>query len=256
MGFFDKLTKGKGGYIFLSHSHADIEKVRQIRNGLEGAGFEPLCFYLKCLSDDSEIEDLIKREIDAREWFVFVDSDNSRRSKWVTMEREYILSTDKKKIITVDLTDMESISDALDKITKNLRIFISYGRHDDALARSIKNKLEEKDYLVFFAPDSIPMGSDYASTIQTAVVEASQEGGVLALLSQRAFDSRWMMSEIALAVAQGGNVIPVLVGDVELNEEYAFLLQQYPCFRIAETPTENELEALVDQIGKHIVEKQ
>ena len=103
MGIFDQLQKSKGGYIFLSHSHEDIEKVREIRNSLEQDGFEPLCFYLKCLSDDSEIEDLIKREIDAREWFVFVNSENSRKSKWVTLEREYILRTNRKKVITIDI---------------------------------------------------------------------------------------------------------------------------------------------------------
>ena len=74
MGFFDKLNKTNGGYIFISHSHNDIEKVRKIRNLLEKDGFEPLCFYLKCLSNANEIEDLIKREIDAREWFIFVNS--------------------------------------------------------------------------------------------------------------------------------------------------------------------------------------
>ena len=46
MDFFDKLNKSKGGYIFLSHSHDDIEKVRKLRNMLEDEGFEPLCFYL------------------------------------------------------------------------------------------------------------------------------------------------------------------------------------------------------------------
>ena len=90
-GFFEKLRKTKGGYIFLSHSHDDIEKVRKIRNALEKDGFEPLCFYLKCLEDDDEIADLIKREIDAREWFVFVDSENARKSRWVTLEREALL---------------------------------------------------------------------------------------------------------------------------------------------------------------------
>lgn len=98
ISFFGKLKKnGKGGYIFLSHSHDDITKVRQIRNTLEENGFEPLCFYLKCLNDDSEIEDLIKREIDAREWFVFVNSENSRKSKWVTLEREYISKNQPQK---------------------------------------------------------------------------------------------------------------------------------------------------------------
>ena len=87
MGFFNKKkidNNIQGGYIFLSHSREDIEKVREIRNSLEEEGFEPLCFYLKCLTDDSEIEDLIKREIDAREWFVFANSENSRKSRWVT----------------------------------------------------------------------------------------------------------------------------------------------------------------------------
>ena len=49
------------GYVFISHSHQDIRKVRQIRNAMEEAGFEPLCFYLKCLHDEDEIEGLIKK---------------------------------------------------------------------------------------------------------------------------------------------------------------------------------------------------
>ena len=110
MRFQDNLDKTKGGYVFLSHSHADIDKVRKIRNALENEGFEPLCFYLKCLSEDNEIEELIKREIDAREWFVFVNSENSRNSKWVTLEREYINKTNAKKILTVDIDDEEDDS--------------------------------------------------------------------------------------------------------------------------------------------------
>lgn len=31
----DSLDKRKGGYIFLSHSHDDIVKAREIRNSLE-----------------------------------------------------------------------------------------------------------------------------------------------------------------------------------------------------------------------------
>ena len=149
MGFFDKLKKSKGGYIFLSHSHDDIEKVRKIRNGLENKGFEPLCFYLKCLTDDSEIEDLIKREIDAREWFIFANSENARKSKWVTMEREYITRTDSKKIITIDLDDEKDVAEAINGILHNLRVYVSYSSRDNKIARRIKDKLEEKDYLVF-----------------------------------------------------------------------------------------------------------
>ncbi|MBQ4111381.1 MAG: hypothetical protein IJD38_01150 [Clostridia bacterium] len=61
----------QGGWIFISHSHQDIQKVRLIRNRLEEKGLEPLMFYLKCLSDEQEIEELIKREIDERDWFIY-----------------------------------------------------------------------------------------------------------------------------------------------------------------------------------------
>ena len=50
----DVMDLNQGGYVFISHSHQDIQKVRQIRNAMEEAGFEPLCFYLKCLSDEDE----------------------------------------------------------------------------------------------------------------------------------------------------------------------------------------------------------
>ena len=47
-------------WIFLSHSNKDFAKVRLIRNYLEEHSLRPLMFYLKCLSNDDEINDLIK----------------------------------------------------------------------------------------------------------------------------------------------------------------------------------------------------
>lgn len=41
-----------GAWIFVSHSHHDLEKVRQIRNYLESRGHNPLLFYLKCLTNN------------------------------------------------------------------------------------------------------------------------------------------------------------------------------------------------------------
>ncbi len=56
----------EGSWIFLSHSHNDFEKVREVRNILEVQGHNPLMFFLKCLNNDDEIDDLITREIEAR----------------------------------------------------------------------------------------------------------------------------------------------------------------------------------------------
>ena len=253
MGFFDKLKKSKGGYIFLSHSHDDIEKVREIRNCLEKDGFEPLCFYLKCLDDDSEIEDLIKREIDAREWFVFVNSENSRKSKWVTLEREYITITDSKKIITINIDDENDVSNTIQKIVHNLRVFISYSSKDEVIARRIKDKLEAKDYLVFFAPDSIPVGSSYSSVISNAITEASQEGCVMVLLTQAAMESAWVLCEVERAIAQGGTIVPVVVGNVKLTDEFEFYMCRNQIYALSETPTDEEMDHMIDYIGHAIL---
>ena len=255
MSFFDKLNKSNGGYIFLSHSHDDIEKVRVMRNTLEKEGFEPLCFYLKCLSDDSEIEDLIKREIDAREWFVFVNSENSRKSKWVTLEREYIARTDSKKILTVDIDNADDISMAIQKITHNLRVFISYSTKDMELARRIKDKLEAKDYLVFFAPDSIPAGSSYSRIIKNAITEASQEGCVMVLLSEEAMKSAWVIHEVESAIANKGTIVPVTVGDVTFTDEFEFYLCRNQIYKLSKNPTDEEIDQMIDKIGYSILKK-
>ena len=75
--------------VFLSHSHKDIEKVRKIRDILEILGCEPLMFFLKCLDDNNgELEDFIKREIDARNVFLYCRSRNAEGSEWVQKELE------------------------------------------------------------------------------------------------------------------------------------------------------------------------
>ncbi len=252
MNFFDKLKKAKGGYIFLSHSHDDIEKVREIRNRLEQNGFEPLCFYLKCLDDDSEIEDLIKREIDAREWFVFVNSENSRRSKWVTLEREYITSTDSKKIITVDIDNDTAVSDTIEKISHNLRIFVSYSSKDEAVARKISDKLTEKDYLVFFAADRNLSNDAYMDISAEAISRASKEGCVIALLSENSIKSSWVKNELLFTLEEEGNVVPVLLGDVKPDSLFKLLLSNFQQYHLSASPTDSEIEEMIDKIGSFI----
>lgn len=75
--------KNKEIWIFLSHSNVDYDKVRKVRNMLEEQGLRPIMFFLKCLNDDDEIDDLIKREIDCRTRFILCDSPNARCSTWV-----------------------------------------------------------------------------------------------------------------------------------------------------------------------------
>lgn len=65
-------------WVFLSHSNKDYDKVRVVRNLLEDQKFRPIMFFLCCLEDNEEINDLIKREIDSRTRFILCDSENAR----------------------------------------------------------------------------------------------------------------------------------------------------------------------------------
>ena len=137
----------KGGWIFISHSHQDVALVRKIRNHLEKLGFEPLMFYLKCLSDENEIETLIKREIDEREWFIYADSPNARESKWVKTEREHIEKTVGKKIFVINLqSNIDEQLRQIEHIARQMKVFISYTRKDVNLFHALKEKLTQDDF--------------------------------------------------------------------------------------------------------------
>lgn len=248
MSIFDHLNKALGGHIFLSHSHDDIEQVRQIRNQLEQEGFEPLCFYLKCLSDDSEIEDLIKREIDAREWFVFINSENSRRSKWVNLEREYITHTNSKKIITVDLDDAQSVQNALEMITTGLRAFVSYAYKDVALASRIQRMLGQKDFLVYDL-ENIQAGDEWAESVANAIEDVAKSGIIIGLYTDNFLQSQWARNEMRYAADLGARIVPIIVGDTSLPPSQEFLLATRKRYYISAFPTDDELRQLVAQIS-------
>ena len=254
MDFFKKFKQPENsGYIFLSHSHSDIKKVRDIRNRLEENGFEPLCFYLKCLNDDSEIEDLIKREIDAREWFVFIDSENSRNSKWVALEREYIMKTNQKKILTVDINNSKDVTDIINKISHNLRIFLSYSHRDKEIALKIKNAFKSKDYLVFDDSDDLSAGSIFTEVISNAITEASRDGCVIALLTESFMQSKCTQFEIEMALNEGGNIIPIIIGDTQPTTMWQHYISDFKTYKLSFSPTEAEINNVIDQISQSIL---
>ena len=133
-------------YIFISHSHYDIDKVRPIRNYLESIGAEPILFFLKSKTDADEIEQLIKDEIDARVWFIYCRSSNAEASTWVKKEREYVELKGKRNI-TIDIDSCidsngnltEETKEILNRIVDNFRflqkVFISYSHLDEEIAR-------------------------------------------------------------------------------------------------------------------------
>ena len=211
------------GYIFISHSHKDIEKVRQIRNDMENAGFDPLCFYLKCLTDEDEIEGLIKREIDSRELFVYIDSPNSRASNWVKKEREYIDSLEDKKTLTIHLERYDSMEEISKALIRGLRVFISYSHRDAVLAFNLEERLKKKEFQVLM-DRGIHYGSNMDEMIADMIVEASKCGAFIAIITENSVKSANFNDEIRYARKNNAKIIPIVIGEVELNPRLEMIL--------------------------------
>ena len=118
-------------WVFLSHSHNDYDKVIQVRNMLEKRKFKPLMFFLKCLENDTEIDSLIKREIDCRYRFILCDSANAQASKWVQEEVRYIKEEKKRYCETVNLDTMsiEQENEKLQKFEQRSKVTILYSNN-------------------------------------------------------------------------------------------------------------------------------
>ena len=109
-------------YIFLSHSQNDIQKVRKVRDYLEQYSFEPILFNLKCLTDSDELSSLVKREIQARKWFLYLHSKNAAKSPRVQAEVSYAGNIQDKQIFKLNLDESWFLQKiALNRMIKKMK---------------------------------------------------------------------------------------------------------------------------------------
>ena len=192
-----------GGSVFISHSHNDLPKVRKIRNFLEEKGFDPLCFYMQCLSDEDEIEGLLKREIDAREWFAFMESQNSVQSAWVRKEREYIQNSSDKKILYYKLHET-SPKDIADQIMDHITVYVCYSERDKEYGSFVAKFLRSMDFRVYDRCDAEANGSDffspeYQKRTEEAIRDAAGHGCFLFLVTNYSKQAQMMLKELEYA---------------------------------------------------------
>ena len=212
-------------WIFLSHSNKDFEKVRLIRNYLEERSCRPLMFYLKCLSNDDEINDLIKREIDCRTRFIICDSENSRASKWVQSEVKYIKSQ-LRSYEMIDLNKSEDkIKSQLDDLIKSTQVFLSYSHHDNELVNSVYAHICKYDIRVFghWDPTEKPgfkdrlLSGNLTDHLTHAIELAKDFGFVVFFADKESMESRWVIYELQYAEKKGAHILILLI------DEYAKL---------------------------------
>ena len=209
--------------VFLSHSSKDIEKVRQIRDILEAIDYEPLLFHLKCLDDDNNnLETFIKKEIEARNIFIYCKSENSDNSPWVQKELEYIKSFDTKRLFTIDITlpfsqTLVNLLKSITEIIKNNRVFIScsHSNPDKTFGNYLEKLLIENNYdVVRFKT----LDYDKDNEHKKALMEANT---FISIISPMYINSRYCIKEYEHVMEEYENspstftnkVIPIYFGN-------------------------------------------
>lgn len=204
--------KEKEIWIFISHSNKDFAKVRLIRNYLEEHSCRPLMFYLKCLSNEEEINDLIKREIDCRTRFIICDSENSQASKWVQSEVNYIKSQ-KRSYETIDLGKSEDeIKAQLDQLVKSTQIFLSYSRNDYELVNDVYSHICKYDIRCFFDAKSLTSGN-FQNQISHAIDLAKDFGFVVFFASKYSLSASFVVSELQYSMKKGAKMLILLLDE-------------------------------------------
>lgn len=218
-------------WIFLSHSYEDYDRVRYVRNLLEDFGMRPIMFFLKCLSEEKEIDNLIKREIDCRTRFILCDSPNARKSNWVQKEIEYIkyIKSKRKGFEIIDINDSdENIRKKLFSYQRRNHLYISYGRERSDLACQVTNRLRKYDFNVFFDMDSLYSQMNFAKALKEEIRQAIEHGKLIALLDSRM--SQWILTELEYAIgmdSEKNSIIPVFLTK-EAKKQYSEILKGYP----------------------------
>lgn len=100
-------------------------------------------------------------------------------------------------------------------------VFISYSSRDSAAACAVRSMLEANGVKCWMAPESIPMGGDYANAIPLAIENCSV---FLLILSENAQASKWVPKELDLAITFDKRVIPFQIDDGLMTRPFNFRL--------------------------------
>lgn len=123
-------------------------------------------------------------------------------------------------------------------------VFISYSSKDIAQAQTVRDVLEKNGIACWMAPRDIPGGSNYTREIPIAIRGCQV---FVLMLSRNAQSSPWVLKELDSAVNSGKVIMPFMLEDCKLNDEFNFLLtgaQRYTAYQ----KKMEALETLVNRI--------
>ena len=100
-------------------------------------------------------------------------------------------------------------------------VFISYKSEEESIARRIREVLEANGISCWMAPDNIPVGSNYMKQIPQAIENCK---AMVVVISRKSQKSTWVKNEFSEAISKNKLIIPYVIQDCELEDEFAFSL--------------------------------
>lgn len=123
-------------------------------------------------------------------------------------------------------------------------VFISYSTKDTQQAETVRNVLEYNAIPCWMAPRDIPGGSNYTKEIPIAIRDCQV---FVLILSTNSQNSHWVLKELDSAVNAGKVILPFMLEECQLSDEFNFLLtgaQRYSAYQ----KKAEALEALIGRI--------
>jgi len=244
--------------VFLSHSHKDAEKVRKLRDLLEMLDCEPLIFFLKCLDENNdELEEFIKREIEARNVFVYCKSANAENSAWVQKELAFIKSFDKKRLYEIDIensfgVNLASFINKIAFIIKSNSLFLSYSFKNSATVKRVYEYLGESGFQCFLNGGGVS-NSLFGESVHSRIDKALKDG-VFVWFAPSDGCSQASLDELNYALYRrwkyNGYILPVIIKNGENRLQLPEELGGESCLYMSAEPTGEELKALLDKLVK------
>jgi hypothetical protein len=201
-------------WIFVSHASADLRVVRKVRNYLEEKGGSPLLFHLRALTHADDFWPIIEKEIAARNFFLYCESESARKSEWVQRERRVIESLKPSpRVGSIRVDEGEPDSESLDRFLMSTHVFASYAHKDRDKVAPFLDVLDRYGYtLVTNNPSPLQA---FSIDLDAAMAEVAQDGFVAVFLSADAVKSRWIEVEVLRAHRLGTRFVPVLLERVD-----------------------------------------
>ena len=132
-------------------------------------------------------------------------------------------------------------------------VFISYKAEEFDEANWVKSVLENNGISCWMAPSCIPGGSSYAVEIPHAIRSAKV---LVLILSEKAQASPWVSREIDLALNEGKIVLPFMLENCALKDDFNFYLtnvQRYAAYENKAAAMEKMIREIKAIVGANEV---